>query len=388
MTQPMKKKPLQPQNKTVKKTVKKVQKTLAGTGAIPSPRDYRDIQLASIAPLATALPPKHMEDVSMLPVWHQRKLGACVGHAFAKYKQHLDFLDTNKVVPLSARYLYALAKCRDGYTDEGTYPRLVASILYNEGCATEKTVPNDTTLAHEAYVYGRKEANLPAGANKDAIPYKIASYAFANPQNVVELKRAIVEGHGASLLLQLGAEWYTAKSGVITWEGKEIIPLRAPKTVISGHEVFLFGYEDTEDGRTKFFVFNSWSTDWGDDGLAWFYHDEYKKYLVEAVTIVDVPNHVLDEVHNLPPEDKFKHSFNTNLVFGQRGDEVTALQTALKIDGVYTGPITGYYGALTAAGLLAFWKKYGLTTNLENLILRGRSAGPKTRAKLNQLFSN
>ena len=379
-----------PKSKTTPKPKAKkpaIRKADVGTGAVPSPKDYRDIKLASVPADYAVLPLKYFEDISKLPVWHQRKLGACVGHAAAKYKQHIDWLETGTMFELSPRFLYAIAKARDKYQDEGTYPRLVAGILKDHGCATEKTVPNDTTLKHEEYVYDRNEANIPKKAWNEALPFKISSYAFPNVKVVDELKRAVIEGHGGMILMRVGEEWWKDKDGKTSWAKDAVVPLRAPKQVVSGHEVFLYGFE-TIGSRTKFYVFNSWSLDWGDNGTAYFWHDEYAPFLDEAITFVDVPNELLEEAHDLPDAEKFKYTFSKNLVYGQTNDDVKALQTALKIDGVYTGPVTGYYGTLTSAGVLAFWKKYGLTTQLENTLLRGRSAGPKTRAKLNQLFSN
>lgn len=364
---------------------KPVKKTTAANpvpamGAVPSPRDYRDVQLAQIAAVGP-LPSKHIEDVTSLPVWHQHKIGACVGHAGAKYKQHLDRLETGKVFPLSARFLYTVAKCRDAFKDEGTYPRLVAKIVKDHGVATEKTMPNDTLLDHETYVYNRDESKIPAAAFKEAAPFKISGYAFVNVKSAEEMKRAIVDWHGAMLLMSIGNEWW-----VPSWNEKDVVPLRDPKSPVGGHEVYLYGYEDV-GGRTKFYIFNSWSVDWGAKGMAWFWHDEYVSHLQEAITFVDMPTQITEDLKDLPEEQAFEHTFLKDMKYGQTSTEVKKLQAALKIDGVYDGPITGYYGLLTAAGVLAFWKKYNLTNWLENTTLKGKSVGPKTRKHLNLLFS-
>lgn len=373
----------------------KFDENLSG-GAIQSPKDYRDIPLSAVAGI-DALPSSHIEDISVLPVWYQRKLGACVGHASGKYKQYLDFLDTKKVGRHSARFLYGLAKCRDGYSDEGTYPRLVAKILKDVGCATEDTVPNDTTLPHEAYVYNRDEKKIPSLAWSDATKYKISGYAFPNVVDVTSLKRAIVESHGAILLMKLGKEWWTSKTGVSSWASSDVVPLRAPKTVVSGHEVFLYGYETEEKtNRTKFYIFNSWSVNWGKSGCAWFYYDEYRKYLVEAITFTDIPNSMLEVVDSLPSKETFKHSFTKTIVYGQKGAEVTALQTALMIDGVFDRSLyadllkkgeLGYYGNLTAIAVRSFQYRYSIATADELETINGQTVGPRTRKKLNSLFA-
>lgn len=367
------------------------------TGAIPSPEDYRDVPLAAVAVIPT-LTGKYFEPVDDLPVWNQRKIGACVGHAGAKYKQHLDKLETGKYGKHSARFLYALAKCRDGYAGEGTYPRLVAQIIKDHGVATEDTVPNDTTLAHEAYVYNRNEANIPKEAWDDAKKYKISGYAFPNVRNKDELGASIKQFHGSMLLMRIGEEWWKRKDGVSSWQSKDIVPLRAPKNIVSGHEVYLYGYEvEAGTGRVKFYIFNSWSTDWGISGKAWFYHDEYVSFLDEAITFVDLPNEVAELLNQLPTKETFKHKFVTPIKFGDRGEEVKALQTALMIDGTFDKTLfkslwetkeLGYYGLTTAKAVYEYQKKYAVAPSSTLLLLQGKNStvGPKTREKLTAQF--
>lgn len=68
--------------------------------------------------------------------------------------------------------------------------------------------------------------------------------------------------------------------------------------------------------------------------------------------------------------------FNSNLAIGSSGNDVTELQNRLTTEGVYTGPITGYFGPLTGAGVKAYQLKYG--------IAQLGIVGPATRARLNQ----
>lgn len=368
------------------------------TGGIPSPRDYRDVPLAAATNIPTAFPSSYFADIDDIPIWYQRKIGACVGHAAAKYKQKLDKVETGRVIPLSARFLYAVAKCRDGYSFEGTYPRLVASILKNDGCATEAFVPNDTTLTHEEYVYNRNEKNIPAAAFEDAKAYRILGYAFADVKNVNELKTAIINSNGAMLLMRVGKEWYTSKDGRTSWKAEDILPLRAPAEIVSGHEVWLYGYEDVvEKGetRTKFYIMNSWSERWGEDGIGWFYHDEYVDFLNEAITMVDLPNDVKEQMKQLPTKETFRHFFAWNVKRGQSGKQVIALQTALMIDGTFDRDLysellqsneLGWFGPVTADALYNYQKKYKIASDAELKYVRyilGGVAGPKTRQHLN-----
>jgi hypothetical protein len=71
----------------------------------------------------------------------------------------------------------------------------------------------------------------------------------------------------------------------------------------------------------------------------------------------------------------YAYKFYNPLKVGSTGADVSALQKRLKSEGVYTGAITGTYGALTEAAVKKYQKAHGLT-QLGNV-------GPGTRAALN-----
>jgi subtilisin family serine protease len=70
------------------------------------------------------------------------------------------------------------------------------------------------------------------------------------------------------------------------------------------------------------------------------------------------------------------YTFARDLSAGSTGSDVTQLQQTLAALGLYTGPITGYFGPLTASAVSAFQTARGLQAV-------GR-VGPQTRALLNQ----
>lgn len=72
-------------------------------------------------------------------------------------------------------------------------------------------------------------------------------------------------------------------------------------------------------------------------------------------------------------------SFTRLLSVGSTGDDVRNLQTQLLSEGVYNGPVTGYFGPLTQAGVKAYQAKYGI----DQLGI----VGPATRAQLNKIVT-
>lgn len=69
------------------------------------------------------------------------------------------------------------------------------------------------------------------------------------------------------------------------------------------------------------------------------------------------------------------YNFTRTLQIGATGDDVTQLQQTLTNEGVYTGPITGFFGNLTQAGVMAYQAKYGIE--------QVGVVGPITLAQLN-----
>jgi len=355
-------------------------------GGIESPKDYRDIKIGNAYPEPIVFPDYYKVDITNLPVWNQKGIGACVGHAIAKRKQRNEEKETGLVFDFSPRFLYAIAKSKDNYPYEGTYPRLVMDILKEYGCCLEYTLPNDTTLKHSEYIDIK---NISEKSYKEAKPFCIKSYV-AVPPTVNSMKRAIIEGEGIALLMRIDKNWWTDENGNICWEADKLMPLRAPKIVTSGHEVFVYGWE-TVNGRTLFYLLNSFGEYWGKKGTGWFYFDEWKPYLVEGWTSVDLPNNWLEEVHNLPKPNTFKFYFSKPIVFGEKSNDVRQLQIALKINGTFPVYISeenyGFYGKITAKAVYDFQVKYHIASLEEIDMLGGRRVGLKTLAKLNEIYN-
>lgn len=81
-------------------------------------------------------------------------------------------------------------------------------------------------------------------------------------------------------------------------------------------------------------------------------------------------------------------NLTADLVPGARGQAVTDLQTALKSDtALYPeGIVSGFYGALTTKAVQRFQAKYGIASAGTPSTTGYGRVGPKTRAKLNEVF--
>jgi hypothetical protein len=366
-------------------------------GGIQSVPDYRDIPASAVLGVARYFPPHYKVDTAMLPVWNQRKIGACVGHASGKKKQNQEWDEIHQAIAINPRFIYALAKAEDGLPMEGTYYRLGMKVLQKVGVPPEiPEYTNDTNLSHADYINISK---IPQKAYDLAGQYRIKSYASIGSFMKIsaeEIMQGIAEGDGILLGVQVGKEWWTGKNGVSSWQPADILPLRAPAAVVSGHAIFADEYEIFGDSRIKIWHTNSWSPEWGERGRGWFWYDEYKNNLVEAWSAIDLPNDWLDIVEQLPNAQTFRHQFNTDLEFSNSNPEVTALQTALMIDGEFSRDLytrllkekqLGYYGQITQQAVRAFQFKYKVASLAELYVVNGRRVGLKSRNKLNLLFA-
>ncbi|MCL4392507.1 peptidoglycan-binding protein, partial [Patescibacteria group bacterium] len=72
--------------------------------------------------------------------------------------------------------------------------------------------------------------------------------------------------------------------------------------------------------------------------------------------------------------------FTEDLSEGMQNDNVTELQNRLTSEGVYSGPVTGYFGSLTLAGVKEYQAKHSLPTT--------GFVGPMTRAELNAALTS
>src|ERR1035437_2725110 len=160
--------------------------TIPATGALPIPRDNRDVQhLAGANPQ----PVNFMTDTSMLPVVMQNQIPACVPHAVVNLMKLYWFKKTGKVIDFSPRFLDILSFTPDLNLNSGRDPRLVIKLANQIGCCTTATLPNDTTLPLGTY---RNGSVITQAMRDEAAQYKIPGYVFI-PFDEYSFKDAIMK---------------------------------------------------------------------------------------------------------------------------------------------------------------------------------------------------
>ena len=288
-------------------------------------------------------------DVFALPIEYQQKQPACGAHAGDFYTEIL------RGGHYSPRFTWANIKTFDGYpVDSGTDMRSIFKSLQKTGALPFDLLGNDASLSEYSYAY----PDITPGMTAAAGLHKIDAYAFLNDLSWDGLRQAIYQNKGVLLLVEIGAEWWTAKNGQTSWAEADILPLRAPMAPVGGHFIVAHSYDEN-----YIYFENHWSTAWGRQGHGYF-DQSYLPFVREAGTAVVLP-------------------FNHDLHLGMTDPDVEKLQAILNRDprtqvahggAGSPGHETTYFGALTEAAVVKYQQ-------LHNIPHTGY-VGPLTRASL------
>lgn len=316
-------------------------------GAIVSPPDERDYKLALGA--ASQRPEVFMppEVFAREPVYYQRQIPDCGANLGAFLAGMLD----DEGNTYSPDYQWIDIKTFDGYAlTDGTDMRSIFKSL-TKGSLPYTLLPEATTMELKAFSSTKR---ITPAMQAEAAKHKIKAYGFHDgPLTFDDLKQLIWQNKGVALLARIGDEFWTDKKGKSSWAEKDILPLRTPKSVVSGHFIVAIGY----DKDTIYFA-NWWSEDWGRNGFGYF-KVNYLPQIVQVGTIVDDINNVV-----IP-----KYKWKRDLYLGISGDDVQELQEWLNTHGYPVAPAgqpgsagheTDYYGLSTTHAIADYQTKHGI----------------------------
>ena len=292
---------------------------------------------------------------------------SCGGQAWSKYAAILYAVAAKIFTENSAKFIYA----QTFVPGVGSMGRDNCDILIKQGCADEDLCESGSP-ATETFM--NRPQDISANARLNAKFDQALSYANV-ALDIDQCAQAIKSNHG--MVIGIRGAWDTDSWHTANPEP----PVGASSTW--GHWIYA-GKAQKKDGKKQIGLLNSWGPGIGANGWQWISEDYFSdngKYLMGGWT------HILGASEL--SAGTLKHTFNTNLAYGDQSNEVKALQKALQIDLdlPLTVQNTGYYGPATRQAVLKFQRKYSVASVAEINSVQGNKCGPATRKKLNELFA-
>lgn len=206
----------------------------------------------------------------------QGRQGSCVGWASAYAGQTImQARATGKnpnQVAFSPSYLYnqiALENCQGAYMADamkamhqnGGLP--FTDFRYDEGSCSAYPQQHEVNKGQQFRIKGYNRLTL------DHDKYK---------PDILAIKQNIAQGAPVIIGMQVGGTFMSRMVGQKIWRPTQTdYGLRG----FSGHAMCVIGYDDKYQGGA-FEIMNSWSEDWGDNGIAWVTYEDFSYFVKEA----------------------------------------------------------------------------------------------------------
>lgn len=377
-------------------------------GIIPDQRSedekqLQDVQLGEI--VASANPVQWTEKATNVirhfPIFNQNGSGSCVAQTGAKLGGIMYWLDNGKkdYVHFSATHIY---QRRNNKPAGGMAGEDVFNIM-QQGVTLEELVPSQNMSDEQ--MDGIKIEKYKEDVGK--------VFRFGKPVNLpvkdIDTIASVIQTTGKGVMVWFYwtvDEWTLVP--VIKNANLDQYAASTCRHSVTAVDFTILGPSNVPNnpemwGKKALVIDDSWGSSYGAAGQRFITEDFFKARNWYA-------RHVQNFKYNEQPEtdlpvNTLKYTFNKNLVFipwnsklnlpadpatnAAQHLDVVALQNILKEEGFLAKNVdsTGYYGAMTAAAVLALQKKY-LTVPLQDLInLGGKNVGPSTRSFLNQKYS-
>lgn len=254
----------------------------SGTGE-PIAQMEQDIQLEEVDP--NNLPASVNLVPGMPPIGNQGQYGTCVAWAVAYGgRSYLhgrsNGLTASQMADPNNQFspkdlFWALPSGEKGADCNGSYFEPALDLLVSRGVARMSTVPYENL--------GDCSSSPQSSWTSDAGSYKIENYrridvavTSTNTREVIinQIKNYLAQGRVIIFGAKLG-------DGFMGWNDASVISSDGP---MNGgqhgyHAMTVVGYDNSRGNNGAFRVFNSWDTNWGDNGMIWvdynFFVDDF-----------------------------------------------------------------------------------------------------------------
>ncbi len=301
------------------------------------------------------------------PIFSQNGSGSCVAQTLRKLYGVYLWLKTGFWVDISASHIYQ----RRANKPAGGMGGVDAFEIAKKGTTLEQFAPSENMTDAQM-----DAVNVIPFMEKIGETFKLGSYVTVSPADI-DVVASIIQKTGKAVMI-----WVYFKTDEWTNVPTVKYPTLdryAPST--ARHSIAAVDFT-LYQGKKALIIDESWGLTTAMNGQRVITEDFFN---ARVFFIAHFQNFAFEETPSVP---KPKYNFTKTFEFGSTSTDVQALQNILKYEGFYpmNTESTGYYGAITAKGLLAWQKKHAVAPVVELDSLQGRRVGDKTRVILNELY--
>jgi fibronectin type 3 domain-containing protein len=251
-----------------------------GLGMEPTPKNFDGSIRSATATAGKAEMPRSVDLAPLFPApGFQGEQNSCVAWATAyAAKSYQENRKRNWGVEgrdrvFSPSFIYN--QINNGRDEGSTIPDAL-ELVKNQGCATLETMP-----------YGDYRNQPGPDARREALNFRVESYARLDGKNGNAIKAVLADGHPVIIGMKTYENFMTYTSGVYN---------RTSGAYLGGHAMVLIGYDD---GKKAYRIMNSWGEGWGDRGFVWYEYDLFAELHHTAMVMYDIPANTPEE--SFPP---------------------------------------------------------------------------------------
>jgi len=329
-------------------------------------KDYRFEEIVATADQVDWREKKESE-YRKFPIFNQDGSGSCVAQTAAKLLGILYWLKNQAYVHFSATHIYQRRVNKPGSGMVGVN----CLDIMREGVTLEELVPSQSMS--DAQMDGM---SIPDYKKEVGKIFKIDNYVVIPTKNI-ETVASIIQKTGKAVMV-----WFYFTHSEWGRDVPVIIENNLNINLAARHSVTAVDYTIYQ-GKKALVIEDSWGPGTGNGGRRIITEDFFNRRNFFAAYPIDF---------KFGGEDiKPRYAFNNDMEYSSDvsygNPDIIALQDCLKYLGLFPSNVesTGYFGSVTKKSVQAFQDKYGIAGPGDAGYGR---VGPKTRAKLNELFNN
>lgn len=323
-------------------------------------QDWKHEEIAQSAVIDFVSKEQAYKNSKIYPVYNQKSESSCVGHGSAL--EHAIF-NIKKDFKGSPEAIY---RRRTNYPSQGMMGMDSYNILKTYGTCDFSLLPTQGTedLANKVVLTPEIE--------QDALKHTIPAYLTIDSISFDSVASLASQGKAIKIFISATyREWATDAVKVMDVVKNGYAPI--------SHCVVVLPNTVHQDGEDYVIIQDS---SW----FGGFYIRRVPRSFFDAGRVFFAG--YITEVSPAVPGEKPKHTFKLGIKYGDRSDEVKALQDCLIYEGLLSSDCnTGYFGGMTLKAVKEFQKKYAVfILSPLGLSQPTGNVGQRTVTKLNELY--